>query len=495
MPRSKALLDKSLRAAGWGYLGSIVRLVVQILAQIVLARLLGPQDYGLFAIGVILVSLTFLFSDVASSALIQMKEVSEQQLRFAFFCQFSAGLIATLFLVTFAQPISNAMDQPRSLGVIYALAPVCILNALGGVALAQLRRGLEYGVIQFAQTAGYFTGYILVAIPLAVWFDAGVWSLVSAWVVQATLTSYLYWRKAPHSFWPSFFCHESRKMIHFGAAAMLANFSNWALSNVDRLIVARFSPLTETGLYTTSVSLLNTPLAQILGTFQSVTFSASSRMEQGKDEKLFLPLVGIVSLVTWSMYGFALAVSGTLIGALYGPKWINAVPYMAAFCVSLSAFGTMSAITPLLWGRGAVRREAMPQFWMALVLAITTWFAVKESSLAVAWTVAAVSILRCGWIIYSGIRTFRVSAIAITLILLRVGAFTGALSFLCLIADRLLTRYVFHPLPRLMLDISLLLVILVCGIVYRRAWFGNLLANVLDQPIRAASTRLGFSVK
>ena len=76
MPRSKDLLDKSIRAAGWGYLGSIVRLVVQILAQIVLARLLGPNDYGLFAIGVILVSLTFLFSDVASSALIQIKTVN-----------------------------------------------------------------------------------------------------------------------------------------------------------------------------------------------------------------------------------------------------------------------------------------------------------------------------------------------------------------------------------------------------------------------------------
>ena len=495
MPRSKDLLDKSIRAAGWGYLGSIVRLVVQILAQIVLARLLGPNDYGLFAIGVILVSLTFLFSDVASSALIQMKTVNERQLRFALFCQLSVGLLATMVLVGLAHPLSLAMDQPRCEAVIYALAPVCFLNALGGVALAQLRRALAYGIIQFAQTAGYFVGYILVAIPLAVWFDAGVWALVSAWMVQAALTSLLYWRNAPHSLLPSFSCPESEKMIAFGVAAMVANFSNWALSNVDRLIVAKFSPLAETGLYTTSMNLLSTPLAQILGTFQSVTFSASARMEDEVDEKLFLSLLGVVSLITWSMYGFALAISGTLISALYGPKWVGAVPYMTAFCVSLAAFGTMSAITPLLWGRGAVRREALPQFWMAAVLTLVAWFAVKESSLAVAWSVATVSILRCVWMIRNGLRTFNATTGAVVSLLFRIGVFVFVLSALCFTADHILKQCISNPLSRLPFDILALLIIIAIGIIFRRRWFGNLLTDVLDPLLHAVSTRIGLRVR
>jgi lipopolysaccharide exporter len=490
MSRSTSLLDKSLRAAGWGYVGSVVRLFVQIIAQIVLARLLGPQDYGLFAIGVVLVSLTFLFSDVASSALIPMAEVNQGQLGFAFFCQLLAGALATFILIAFAQPIAILMGQARSEAVIMALAPVCLINAIGGVALAQLRRRLAYGSIQFAQTLGYFLGYILVAIPLAVWFDAGVWALVAAWLVQASLTSLVYWLKAPHSLIPVTTCDESRQMLDFGLAAMLANFSNWALANVDKLIVARFSPLIETGLYSTSMSLLNTPLAQILGTFQSVTFSASSRMEKGADEKLFLPLVGLVSLVIWSMYGFVFAVSETLISALYGPKWIAAVPYMSAFSVSLAAFGTMSAITPLLWGRGAVRREALPQFWMALLLALVAWFAVKQSSLAVAWGVAAVYILRCGWIIASGVQTFKVSGVALLVMSTRVGSFAVLLSVLSLLLDRELMHYLRHPLPRLLCDSLFLFVILTLGLIFRRVWFGALLAAIIDQPINALLKRL-----
>lgn len=484
---ANSLARRAVKAAAWGYLGTAARLVIQLGSQIVLARLLGPAEYGLFAITVIAVSLGVLVSDIASSALIHIPEIDEAHIRFAFTWQMASGLLLCGLLAAIAEPLAAWVRQPDLAPILLAGAPICLLSTLGGVSLALLRRRLDYGVIQLWQTLGYFIGYVLVGIPLAALTPAGVWALVAAWAAQVSITTLGYLWNAPHARTPLLRCASDKRMVAFGLQAMLANFSNWALANVDRLIVARTASMRDTGLYSTMINLLSTPLAQILGTYQSVAFAASARSGAASARQTFLLMLSGGSLIVCLLFGIVLAIPGTLIAVLYGPQWADAEAYMTAFAIGFIAYGIQATITPLLWGKGAVEKEAVPQFAMALLLGLAAWAASAISPLAVAWAFAAVNLCRCAWIVANAVRTFRAPPLSCTFALLRsatAGAVLGASIWL---ADRLIRETTTAPLFWLTSDVLILFALGGLALVKRDLWLHRPLTRLLDRKLGSAA--------
>ena len=477
---SDTLLQKALRAAALGYAGTIARLIIQIGSQIVLARLLGPAEYGLFAIAVLSVSLSVFASDIASSALVHAKELNEAAVRFAFTWQTLCGLVLSGSLALIAQPLADWLKQPGVAPLLLVCAPICFVNALGGVALALLRRNLDYGAMQIWQTAGYFTGYVLVGIPLAAQTDAGVWALVAAWAVQSIIATVGYIRRAPHAWRPLFHCPDSGLLVRFGLQAMLANFSNWALANVDRLIVARTSTIREMGLYSTMINLLSTPLAQILGTYQSVAFSASARSGDESARRTFVLMLSGGSLIVCLLFGVVLAIPDTLIAVLYGPKWADAAPYMTAFSLGFIAYGIQATITPLLWGRGAVKKEAIPQLFMAITLGTTAWFAAQHSSLAVAWAFGGVNILRCIWILWNSSKAFEIPVIELLRILSHSVIPAVVFSICIWLVDQALQNHLQVPTIWFFVDILTCLAFSYVMYLVRHNWMHNELLKIID---------------
>src|SRR5450759_1282685 len=214
MPSSTNLMGRALNATAWGYAGTALKLVMQVGVQIVLARLLGPGEYGLFAIGVMVVSFALYFCDVTSSALIARQDINAQEIRFAFTWQMIVSLIVTVLVMLLAQPISIFVNEPHAEEVIKILGFVCAFNAIGGVSLPLLRHNLNFKAIQIAQVAGYFIGYVLVALPYALFVSASVKAIVLAWLVQVLITSAIYLYNAPHSWRPSFTCDSAWELIH-----------------------------------------------------------------------------------------------------------------------------------------------------------------------------------------------------------------------------------------------------------------------------------------
>lgn len=390
------LLGKAVRAAGWGYAGTALKLAIQLGVQILLARLLGPSEYGIFAIGVIVVAFALYFGDVASSALIPRPEPNTIELRFAFTWQLIVSLLITFVIFNIANPIAQFVNEPRSAGVLKTLSFVCVLNALGGVSLAILRRRLDYKRIQIAQISGYFIGYVLIALPWAIWETPSVSALVAAWLTQVGVTSLLFYFFAPHPVYPKLKCTSGVELLLFGWHSLVSNIGTWALTNLDRVIVARYFPVHQVGFYTTASNLLSTPLSQIYATFQSVVFSATSRLEDNKDEqgKILSTLIILAILVVGLGYGFTFATATSLIAVLYGDQWSDCAPFIRIFSIALFFNALSGIISPLLWASGAIKKDARIQLVMLILLATTAAYAAQSSVHSVALAVAAISILR-----------------------------------------------------------------------------------------------------
>ncbi len=380
----------------WGGGGAFLRLFMQMAAQIVLARLLGPEQYGLFAMSVVVMSFSAFFSDIGMAyGLIQRKSLDDTHIRFVFAWQIVLGVLVAGLLVVLSSPLAVFFREPRLEAIILALAPVALLQAAGAVSLNLLKRELDFKALQIAQTVAYFLGYVCLGVPLA-FAGAGVWSLVVAWGVQSLLSFLLMYRTARHPLVPLFRHPDAFSMGHFGGTVLLTNLTNWLIGNIDRAVVARTLSSTSVGLYANAYNLVNTPSSTILGFMQPVLYSACARVQDDPQRirKAYLMLMAGIALVVMPVFVSMAAVSNTLVLALYGQHWAPAGEVLQPIALAMPIALLWGITTPVLWNTGRATLEFKMQLPLAGLWLIGALWAVQHSLATMAWMVLGLFLLR-----------------------------------------------------------------------------------------------------
>lgn len=406
---------KSLSAVFWGTGGAVIRLLLQFGAQVALARILGPEQYGLFAIGAVVIGFSNFFSDIGLAyGLIQKSTVVERDIRFVFTWQTILGLIVTLTVALSSEAIASFFGDERAAEVVKALAIVCLLNALAAPSLNLLKRNLDFRRIQLAQIAGFIVGYIFFGIPLA-FYGSQAWSLVIAWLIQAAVFLVLLYNATRHPLALLIRYENAKSLSAYGFTVLITNLVNWLINNVDRVIIGRVFSSREIGLYATTYNMLYTPTTSLLGIIQPVFFSAASRSTHNQEviARSYRALIGAVVVFILPAFAVLGAVSETFVVALYGTKWREAVPLFRPLAFAMPLFLIWGVTTPLLWTGGHASKEFRVQLPIALIWIAACWIAAQQSIEMVAWTVLVLFVIRCGVMVASAIRTLNMDALAL----------------------------------------------------------------------------------
>ncbi|WP_298269712.1 lipopolysaccharide biosynthesis protein [Geobacter sp.] len=402
----KDLGNRSLSAVFWGSGGTIIRIGLQLVAQVVLARILGPEQYGLFAIGAIVVGFSNFFADIGIAyGLIQKKTINHNDLRFVFTWQIIIGILVSLSIAFASGPIASFFGDKRAHDVVLGMAAICLLNALAAPSLNLLKREMNFKRIQFAQVISYIVGYICVAIPLAL-AGAQVWSLVIGWLVQASCMFVLLYLATRHAVTPLLWYAEARSLSGYGLTVLATNITNWMINNIDRVIVGRVFLSQQIGFYSTSYNMLYNPTSSLLGVIQPVFFSAASHASNSHERvsRAYLALVSAIMLFILPAFAAVSAISSTFVLALYGDSWRVAGAVFQPIALAMPLFLVWGMTTPLLWAGGAPGREFKSQLPILLVWIVAAWCAAKISLAAVGWAVLLMFMLRCSVILYAACR-------------------------------------------------------------------------------------------
>lgn len=401
--------ERSLSAVFWGAGGTVLRMLLQIGAQVTLARLLGPEQYGIFAIGATVISFSGFFSDVGLAyGLIQKSEVSARDVRFVFTWQVILGSGVTALVWLGAGPIAVFFGEPRAAEVVRLLSVLCLLNALAAPSLNLLKRQLDFKCIQIAQLLSYVVGYVMVGIPLAL-SGSQVWALVVAWIVQGAVNLLLLYRATRHALVPLFWYEQARTQSGYGVAVLATNLVNWVINNIDRVIVGRSFGSRDIGLYATSYNLFYNPTAAALGVVQPVFFSASSRVSDDPQRVVrgYKTLLGFVSALVMPVFVVVAVAAEPFIAVLYGPRWAAAAAMCVPIALAMPLFMLWGLSTPLMWTAGKPAREFQIQLPLALGWCAVCLLAARYSVQAVAWSVLALSAARCTIVVVAAARLRR----------------------------------------------------------------------------------------
>ncbi|MCW5662004.1 MAG: lipopolysaccharide biosynthesis protein [Burkholderiaceae bacterium] len=459
---TSGLTGRALTGLSWNYVGTLGRIAATFLSQILLARLLGPEQFGLFGYAFLTVTVLALVVEMGlQMALVQVPQLRDEDIARAFGRLLLAGAVAASMVVLFADGIAAyVFAVPQAADVIRAMAPTLVVGAVTAVATALLSRDIEFKVIQLAGLGSYVVGYLIVGVGAAM-AGLGVWSLVLAWHVQTISACVVMVYFAPRVQLPG---NPFRPLgiARFGSVIMVTNMINWLIDNSPHVAIGRWLGPSQLGQYTIANNLVRVPADHLVRNLQTVLFPLAARA-QNNDEgvrRAYLTVLAGVALVALPTFTFIAIASQTIVLLLLGAKWAIAADVLVPLSMAMIGHAVEALCGPVLGGRGEPKLElkvkAATLLVMAAALAVTaTW-----SLVAVGWSVASVYLFRWVWMNAAVMNRLAISSLTI----LRVLVGPLVLAAVCAVVAGSVIAYV-ASVPPLSTPLWMFLITAACAFI------------------------------
>jgi PST family polysaccharide transporter len=392
---SEDISKRSLKALKWNWGGSAVRIISQLLIGILLARMLGPEPFGIIAIAWIVLGLGNLIADGGfTAAIIQKREISEEDIRYVFTIQVLFGICLTALIMFPGTDLATSLlGKPEAGPALRWMSLVFLFQSLGQTASALLKRNLEFKAIQITQSLSYVGSYLLVGIPLAL-MGKGVWSLVVAQLLQVSSNAAAAYWLVKHPIKPCF-APEKKEILRFGSSVVGANVTYWAITNVDSIFVGRIFPIADVGIYTRAFQLVYLPMNSIVSGAQSVLYSACSKIQANEQavRQVYAGSLSAMGMICLPLFLPIAAISNTVIAGLLGHKWVAAAPLLAPFALAMSVHALLAISGSVITATGHPSREFKSVITVTLVMIPIYVIASGYSTETMAWAVFAIRML------------------------------------------------------------------------------------------------------
>lgn len=388
---------RSAIAIKWEALTTVLRFVLQIGVQVILARMLGPDAYGVFGMALVVITLaTFLTEFGFSINLIQREDLTQEDIRLINTWQVGLGLMVALVMYLSAQAVAGYFNEPRVESVVRWLGVGAVFNAMAGTPSALMARHLNHRQRGLAGLAGYAFGYVLLGIPMA-WSGMGIEALVWAWIGQSGFNWLAMTWLQRYPMRPLLWSARAPALLSVGVVAFFTNIVNWTIVNTDRILVGRYLGAHPAGVYTVSYNLANTPNALLLGSLQSVLFSANAKLQgqQGRMRAGFLKVLSVVLVLLLPVFVAGALLAPEVIGVLYGERWVEAGPVLGVLLVSMPLYVAWGISTPILWNTGHQHWEALLQLPVLVLGVGALYWASSHGLVAMALVTVVITLARC----------------------------------------------------------------------------------------------------
>jgi len=348
----------------WGYLAFLGTKGVSLVSLILLARLLGPETFGLMA----LCTLVIVYFEIVArfglgAALVSVEDhPAEMETAVAVMALISAAAMAGLAWML-APVIAAAFDAPELIWPLRVIALALLIDAAGVVPVALMARRLQFRR-KVAPDLARSLVKASVAIGLALG-GMGLWSLVWGHVAGTLAASLAAFAVAPWrpKVWPR--RSVVAQAFRFGRHLLLAEMITAAQRNLDALLIGKLLGPAALGIYTLAFRLPDLVIrsfTQIAGSVLHPVISASGA-DRAAMARLYLLSLRHVALVTFPA-GAALAVAARpLVELLYTPDWGAAIQPMACLAVAL-AIQTIDHLPGVIY-KAMMRTDLL--LWTALV--------------------------------------------------------------------------------------------------------------------------------
>lgn len=329
-PVNDGLGRKAARGAAITVVGQFGKIIIQLVSVVVLARLLSPNDYGLFAMVMSVAGIAEVFRDFGlSQAVVQAKSVSREQRDSLFWINSGIGLALSLIVFFGSWGIAAFYGHPELAPLAQVAAIVFLVNGFTTQYRASLTRSLRFKALAVIDVVSS-----LVAMAIAIFMGLaglGAWALVGQLIIQAFLvlvSSAICARWIPR--WPKR-STSIRKFMHFGGNMVATQIITYIGGNADRVIIGLFLGAAPLGIYTRPYQLVMNIANQLRAPITSVAIPVLSRLQNSHYRYWDFTRLGQAALgySILPALGLAAGAAEPLTEILLGSQWLASAPILS----------------------------------------------------------------------------------------------------------------------------------------------------------------------
>lgn len=302
--------------------------------NVILARILSPNDYGLFALLIVFVSFCHVFVEGGFvRALIQKQDRSEIDFSTTLIFNIAVAVFFYIILFFISPFIAEFYAKPELENLAKVLFLMVILNSLSIVQITKFQIEVNFKKIAFINLIALIISGIC-GISLA-FGGFGVWALIWQLILKQVLVTILSWYYGKWRPKTGFSKESFKKLFGFGIKLSFVGFIAMVLANIYNLFIAKIYDTKQLGLYHQSEVVPTAVFGAVTSAIATATFPLLSALQNDKSElvRIFKRLIKLTSLLTIPVMVGLAVISENFILVFLTEKWIDAAPLLFWFCL------------------------------------------------------------------------------------------------------------------------------------------------------------------
>lgn len=319
----------------WKYFERFSYQIVQFIVQVVLARILLPDDFGVISIINVFIAICNVFIQSGfNMSLVQKKDVTDQD----YSSVFVAGLIISIFLyliLFFSSPlIAEFYDMPVLKPAFRVLSISLIISSLNSVQIAYLVRNLQYKKLFICNfISALVSGFLGIVLAKN---DFGVWALIIQQILYLLISTVIMLFLVKWKIKIVLNKKRIKYLFSFGWKLLCSGLIDTIYNNIYELIIGKKFSQSSLAYYSKGKQFPALLVDNINSSISSVMLASLSKIQDDiKQIKETLKSSIIISTTVLFPIMLGLAVvARPLVSLLLTDKWLDCVPLMQLLCIS-----------------------------------------------------------------------------------------------------------------------------------------------------------------
>lgn len=377
--------------------GRMIDRGLQLLRNIIVARLVSPADFGIAALFVMTVSLMEMFSNLAVDTLLVQSPNGEEP-RFQQTSQLmmaARGLGIAFLLLLFASPVAGLFNIPAVTWAFRLLAVIPLLRGLAHQDMSRCQRQLNFKPVLITDISSQFIS-VLLAWPLAAWL--GDYSAILYLVIVQTLTRtvvshFMAERRYSWGWEPM----HAREIISFGWPLMINGILLFLIMQGDRFVIGAADNLfaretyskAQLGFYSAAFVLSSAIIEGITSVVTPIMLPLLSRAQDLQvqfDERCRF-CINVAVFILNPMGICFILIGGWIMVLFYGNQYLAAAPLMGWLGATQSIRLLRIASTTIALSRGDSPNPTIANIFRSFSFILAFIFAARGADIV--WIAAS----------------------------------------------------------------------------------------------------------
>ena len=301
--------------------------VAKIIFVFILARLLKPEDFGIFSLASIFTNIFItLGRHGVSFYIVQENNFNKDQKIASLHINILFGILSSTALFLFSGTIANITSFKGIEEILKILSILPIIASLGQVSEGSLQKDLKFKELSLINSFSYLISNIFIVLPLAL-NNFGVLSMAFGLIFTTLLTSITLIILRPIHFFKIIKINLYKKIINFGSGISLSSIFQVISNNIDNFFIGNIFGPEILGIYTIAFQILVIPTKLLGSSLSKVLFPAIS-VKQKNNKSISKALnysISIISLICFSISSFVVANTSEIVNLFLGQGWGQAI--------------------------------------------------------------------------------------------------------------------------------------------------------------------------